>query len=181
MRGQPPGYSKEPGTGSYVVQLVRVGKAAVEAKKRAQHDRSSGGSSDHEAYLRKQDLGRIRQQASERLIEQTVPILAEALVNHDSVAGLEMILESFRERGATKKLPEKKALRLAVLRERIAAKVLAHAVGYDAARKGPKATAKHLQGVATALGVKLPKAWGEMAAALEAGVSTETAEGKKAA
>jgi len=179
VRGKAPAYSKEPGTGSYVVELVRVGKAAAEAKKRKASS-SSSGQFDREAYDRRREAQQKREQASRRLIEQTAPILAEALVNGESVAGLEMIWDTFRQYG-DRKLPEKKALRVAVLRERIAASVLAHTTGYSVQEKGPKTTAKHLQGVATALGVKLPKAWDEMAADLEASVSTETAEGKKAA
>ncbi len=180
VRGQPPGYSKEPGTGSYVVQLVRVGKAAVEAKKR-QLRPSSSGDYDFEAAQRKRDQEHKRDQASMQLVSQTAPILAEALVNHESVAGLELIWGRLREYHDRTKLPDKKALRLAVLRERIAAAVLYSGINYDVRMRGPQATAKHLQGVATALGVKLPKAWTEMVADLEAGVSTETPEAKKAA
>ncbi len=181
VRGKTPGYSKERGTDSYVVELVRVGKPAAEAKKREKHKRSSGGSFDYAAHERRMEQERKRQQASEQLIAQTAPILAEALVNHDSVAGLELIWGRLREYGDRTRLPEKKALRLAILREQIAASVLKDGISYDVRQKGPQATAKHLQGVATALGVKLPKAWEEMAAALEASVSTETAGGKKAA
>lgn len=49
--------------------------------------------------------------------------------------------------------------------------------GHDVRRKGPAATAKHLQGVAQSLGVKLPADWLKRAEALEPkNVSTETDE-----
>ena len=183
VRGMTPRYTENSGTASEVVELIRIGKAAEKAKAERKRSQSNSSTYDHEAQQRRwaeEDRGR---KLSEAFIKTTAaPLFAEVLAPHENPEALQLFLNLLRgwgERG--KKLPEKRKERLAVLREEVAVHVLDRACSRTVTNKGPKATAKHLAGVAKTLGIRLPKNWDETAAALEpkkAGVSTETEEDK---
>ncbi|HLC04797.1 MAG TPA: ParB/RepB/Spo0J family partition protein [Anaerolineales bacterium] len=179
LRGKTPGYRKGPGTGSHVVELIRVGKPAEKALA-ADKKRVGSPRYDYEAQRKKQDREWALQRAAQNFVRQQAgPILAEALVNSESIAGLEMIHDALRDDEGRSKagVSKDKAARLATLRARIASAVLISALDFRDARKGPQAVAKHLAGVAKTLGARLPKDWDEIAAGYEpASTETETAE-----
>lgn len=178
LRGKNPSYRKEPGTGSYVVELIRVGKPAEKALA-ADKKRRGSPQYDYEAARKKQDQEWALQRAAQRFIRQQAgPILAEALVNHESITGLEMILGALRddERRPKAGTPKEKAIRLATLRAQIASAVLISDLDFREARRGPKAIAKHLAGVAKTLGARLPKDWDEIAAGYEPTDETASTE-----
>jgi ParB/RepB/Spo0J family partition protein len=189
LQGTLPDYREHVGTGSEIVELIRIGKAAEKAKAERKRGQSSSGIYDYQAKQKQWAEERRREEASEAFIDTiTAPLFAEVLAPHENPEALQLLLKALRgygERG--KKLPEKRKERLAVLREEVAVHVLDDACGRIVKIKGPKATAKHLAGVAKTLGIRLPKTWDETAAALEpnptrgrssgkAGVSTETEE-----
>ena len=183
VRGMTPRYTENSGTASEVVELIRIGKAAEKAKADQKHHQTSSGNYDHEANQKRWAEEDRRRKLSEAFIKTTAaPLFAEVLAPHENPEALQLLVKTmlgFLER--RKKLPEKRKERLAVLREEVAVHVLGRACSSTVTAKGPKATAKHLAGVAKTLGIRLPKNWDGTAAALEpkkAGVSTETEEDK---
>jgi ParB/RepB/Spo0J family partition protein len=189
VRGMAPRYNENGGTGSLVVELIRIGKAAEKAKADQKRHQTSSGNYGYEAQQRRWAEEDRRQKLSEAFIKTTAaPLFAEVLAPHENLEALQLLLKTllgFLEHG--KKLPEKRKERLAVLREEVAVHILDWTCSRTVTAKGPKATAKHLAGVAKTLGIRLPKNWDETAAALEpkipkdtgtgeAGVSTETEE-----
>jgi len=181
VRGTSPDYREHVGTASEVVELIRIGKAAEKAKADRKRGQSSSGTYDYEAQQKRWAEEDRRRKLSEAFIKTTAaPLFAEVLAPHENPEALQLLVKTmlgFLER--RKKLPEKRKERLAVLREEVAVHVLGRACSSTVTAKGPKATAKHLAGVAKTLGIRLPKNWDGTAAALEpakAGVSTETEE-----
>ena len=176
--GRAPNYEEFPGTGSEVVELVRVGKPAEKAK--ADRKRSSSGSGIYNAAYyerqgRREQLEHQRREASAAFIRSVAaPLFGAALAPYDNPEALRLVLNALR--WSTRKLPEKREERLAVLREALAAEVLLSSITWKIEEQGPAATAKHLAGVAKTLGIRLPKSWDEAAASYQAGVSTETEE-----
>lgn len=176
--GRAPNYEDFPGTGSEVVELIRVGKPAERAQ--AERSRSSSGSSsyssnDYEKQRRRWQLEQQRRDASEAFIRTVAaPLFASVLAPHDNPEAVRLVLDALRWQ--TRKLPEKREDRLAALREAVAIEVLIEICNHTVKTNGPVATAKYLAGVAKTLGVRLPKTWDEAAASYQAGVSTETEE-----
>jgi ParB family chromosome partitioning protein len=185
LKGTTPDYRPHAGTKSYVVELVRVGKPAEQAKAAdKRRNRQAGGQHyDYAAEERKRREAQKRGDASMQFLErEATPLFAPLLKGLDSPGILEVLaMTTGRKYGPwRKKLPAKKAARCATLRGMIVFDLLQEELtGHDVRRKGPAATAKHLQGVAQSLGVKLPVDWLKRAEALEPkaqGVSTETDE-----
>jgi ParB/RepB/Spo0J family partition protein len=187
LKGSTPDYRPHAGTKSYVVELVRVGKPAEQAKaadKRRNKQAGYGQPIDYAAEERKRQEQQKRRDASEQFLErEATPFFAPLLKGLDSPGILEVLAAATGRRFNTawkKKLPAKKAARCATLRGLIVFDLLQEELtGHDVRRKGPAFTAKHLQGVATSLGVRLPADWLKRAQALEPkSVSTDTDEEK---
>jgi len=184
LKGTTPDYRPHAGTKSYVVELVRVGKPAEQAKaadKRRNRQAGIGQHIDYAAEERKRREADKRRDASEQFLErEAAPIFAPLLKGLDSPGILEVLAAAIGRRYGPwrKKLPAKKAARCATLRGLIVFDLLQEELtGHDVRRKGPAATAKHLQGVAKSLGVRLPADWLKRAEALEPkSVSRETDE-----
>jgi ParB/RepB/Spo0J family partition protein len=185
LKGTTPDYEPHSGTKSYVVELVRVGKPAEQAKaaeKRRNKQAGAGQHYDYAAEERKRREQQKRVEASEQFLErEATPLFAPLLKGLDSPGILEVLAEATGRRfnaAWKKQLPAKKAARCATLRGLIVFDLLQEELtGHDVRRKGPAATAKHLQGVATSLGVRLPADWLKRAQALEPKtVSTDTTE-----
>lgn len=171
-------FSDHPGTGSPVVELIRVGKPAEKAKddeKRRQHT-----TYNYEAEHKKREEEDRRARAAQAFIGSiAAPIFADVLAPYEQPEALRMILAAIE--GAwgerRRKLPDKPAARLLALRSILASRILERALEYSDLRKGPESVAGHLVGVAKTLGVKLPKHWQEAAASFAPkaqAVSTET-------
>jgi hypothetical protein len=186
LKGSTPDYRPHAGTKSYVVELVRVGKPAEQAKaadKRRNRQAGYGQQVDYAAEERKRQEQQKRRDASEQFLErEATPLFAPLLKGLDSPGILEVLASATGRSFNTawkKKLPAKKAARCAMLRGLIVFDLLQEELtGHDVRRKGPAATAKHLQGVAKSLGVRLPADWLKRAEALEPkNVSTDTGDG----
>jgi len=179
VRGHVSKYSEWPGTGSYMVELIRIGKAAEKAKADAKRQLSSS-SYDWEAERAKRQVEEQRADAAKAFLRQiAAPVLADAIAPHDQPEALRLIFHALRgvfsrDLRLPPGGPQGAAARLHALRVAVTAEVLGRVVPYSRLREGPKATARHVAGIAKALGVKLPKNWEEAAASFAPGVSTET-------
>jgi ParB/RepB/Spo0J family partition protein len=175
LKGGSPDYEPHAGTSSYVVELVRVGKPAEQAKaaekRRNRQAGYGGGSYDHEKAMREREEQEKRASASLRFVEQVAaPTFGPMLKGLDSPAVLEVLAEVTSRRfnaAWKKKLPAKRAARCAALHQLIAIDLLHETADYRIRERGPAATAKHLVGVAKTLGVRLPADWAKRAEAFE--------------
>lgn len=143
------------GTGSKLVELILIGKAAEQQRTRARGDNRLGGSSSYAAQQQKQ-------RAAERFLErEAAPVFGPALKGLDNIALLEALaVETLGTSNWKKDLPAQKAARCARLRELILFELLNRQfAGYRVLSRGPAATARHLRGVAKTLGVRLPADW----------------------
>jgi hypothetical protein len=149
-----PGYREHPGTGSRFVRLILVGPGA-EKKLAKQKSRTSPTD-----YGRRESERRKKAAISGRFLEhEAAPIFASMLKPIDNLSVLEALSNVAHGSWSKPKLPAKKAERVSRLRELIAAQVLEDLANFTIQARGPVATAKHLQGVAKALGVRLPADW----------------------
>ena len=180
LKGTAPEYESHAGTGSYVVELVRVGPAAEKAKAAEKKTREPREQRiDWQAQQREWAQEAKRREATQRFLRQeAAPMFAVSFKGLVSPAVLEALIEALvRDRNWKRGLPEGRAARCGRLRELLAFRVLEALLDHALASRGPVATAKHLTGLAKSLGVKLPADWQDRAEALvpkPASVSTDT-------
>ncbi len=177
-----PDYREYQGTGSRMVRLVLVGPTGEKMLARQKAQTKSSGGYDYKAVQRREAQRRKKAAISKRFLEkEAAPIFASMLKPIESPAVLEALFRCAGDRWSRPKLPklpEKKGERCARLRELIAARLLDETLAdVQVQGRGLAATAKHLVGVAKALGVRLPADWTKRAEAMEPKtVSTETDE-----
>jgi len=162
-------------TGRVRIIVVDVGEQskaqfAADAK-RAQEREARSREQSENAKLFAQNQDKARQFLS----EQARHYFAAGFEKMDNLAVLLDLIgiadKSFGEKSRKQKLAE--------LRLELARRALNNVVDWQMSQKGPAAVAKHLQGVATTWGIRLPEDWLEMAARYAvdgAPVVTETPE-----
>jgi hypothetical protein len=174
-----PAYRADERTGSDFVEVVLVGKTAVQAKK--QRD-------SRQDYSKRYELERKHEAEARRVMEAAQPYFASlfaALTDWRLAERIIRLITRENRLGKSVKLhdddrpsaPAKE--RLAAAQRFLAWRWLQLITPYGAQRKGSKAAVKHLQGVAKQFGVKLPADWAEQALAdPEQSVSEDTADGR---
>jgi ParB-like chromosome segregation protein Spo0J len=161
-------YSAHSFTDSHHIRVVLVGEGA-KAIKETRQEAADKERQKQQARELQWKLERERRAASDKFLEQYAQALFAAafkeLTNLPAMCALV---------GANPpKKDAKKNGALNEIRKRMADRALSNSVGWQQLEKGPIATAKHLQGVATTWGVKLPADFLEAAKGFEP-VSAET-------
>jgi ParB/RepB/Spo0J family partition protein len=164
-----PAYTEHDHTGSPFVQVVLVGKGAVQAKKRreAPYD-----------WEKENEVRRRREAEIERVQQAAAPHFAALFAGFKDWILVERLLRLLaRDEGPrgrrTKLFPDdnpraQKATRLAAARRHLGRAWVELYSPWGLRGQGGKALVKHLQGVARTFGVKLPKGWADEALSVAA-------------
>lgn len=164
-------YSENSHTKSKTVELVMTGEAA-EKKKRETKERKEKEEQKSSSQHQDWELIRKRQETSRTFILTiALPIFVTLLAPLENLAFLEWACNGKAE-------GENRKEKLADCHRALMRTWLDNRIEYQILQGGPVEVAKHLQGVATTIGLALPVLWMELAEqyAAGAGVSVETEE-----
>jgi ParB/RepB/Spo0J family partition protein len=166
-------YQEQKFTNSHFARVIITGeKAKVEKQKK--QDTKSREETSHKDRERQWKLENERRDASYKFKkEYALPFFATAFSPMTNLPALAALAGE----DLPKKDPKKKET-LARLHRSLAHKAINELSDYRDTEKGPTSYAKHLQGIATTWGVKLPADFIEVAKGYEPGVSTETKKAK---
>jgi len=172
-----PGYTEHDHTGSPFVQVVLVGKQAVQAKKRREAP-VDWKKEDEEQRRREAEIERVQQAAA--------PHFAALFAGFKDWTLVERLLRLLaRDEGPpgrrTELFPDdnpraRKATRLAAARRYLGRAWVELYSQWALRDQGGKALVKHLQGVARTSGVKLPKGWADPALSVAADTVEEVTQ-----
>lgn len=169
-------YEAHAWTNSHHVRVILTGKGAVAAKEKEKHARSSNDWNS-EANQRKREREQARREAARKFIRFAAPLFGQAFTGLDNLPALAALADVNLRKGKTEK---KKSDVLIEMRTQLAQRAFNNLnLDWKHAEKGPIAVAKHLQGMAAAWKVKLPKDFLETAKGYEPAVAVETGKGQK--
>jgi ParB-like partition proteins len=144
-------YSEHCWTNSNHVRVILVGNGAKSKKEQEQKAKAAESSRDNDRD-RQWRLQNQRRDASQKFQDEIAnPIFAVAFKEMTNLFVMAALVGAVPPKKADKKTDVLKALRI-----RLADNALDHVIGWDKRQEGPVVVAKHLKGVATTWGVKLP-------------------------
>lgn len=167
-------YSEHKWTASYLCRLILVGDGAKAQKERVQKAKAAEKTREDDRD-RQWESQRKRRDASDTFQEKVAnPAFAVAFKEMTNLPVMAALVGAVPPQKG-----DKKAELLNVLRIRLADHALDNMIGWNKKQEGPVAVAKHLQGVATTWGIKLPADFLDVAKKFEPAIAAETKKGKK--